>query len=58
MFALVSEEWGLILAGNKQFFTSHSYMVLFPATMIMLTILAFNMLSDGLRDALDPRMKN
>lgn len=50
-------EWGLILAGNKQFFTSYSYMVLFPAAMIMLTILAFNMLGDGLRDALDPRLK-
>lgn len=50
-------EWGLILSGSKQFFTSHSYMVLFPALMIMLTILAFNMLGDGLRDALDPRLK-
>lgn len=50
-------EWGLILAGNKMFFTSHAYMVLFPALMIMLAILAFNMLGDGLRDALDPRLK-
>jgi len=50
-------EWGLILAGSKQFFTSYSYMVLFPAAMIMLTILSFNMLGDGLRDALDPRLK-
>jgi len=50
-------EWGLILAGSKEFFTSHSYMVLFPAALIMIAILAFNMLGDGLRDALDPRLK-
>ena len=50
-------EWGLILAGSKEFFTSNSYMVLFPAAMIMIAILAFNMLGDGLRDALDPRLK-
>ena len=50
-------EWGLILSGSKQFFTSYSYMVLIPAAMIMLAILSFNMLGDGLRDALDPRLK-
>jgi len=50
-------EWGLILAGGRHLFTSHSYMVLFPAAMIMITILAFNMIGDGLRDALDPRLK-
>jgi peptide/nickel transport system permease protein len=50
-------EWGLILSGSKSYFTSHPYMVLFPALMIMLTCLAFNMLGDGLRDALDPRLK-
>ena len=49
-------EWGLILAGSKQYFTSDPHMVLFPAGMIMLTILAFNMMGDGLRDALDPRL--
>lgn len=50
-------EWGLILSDGKSFFTSFPHMVLFPALMILLTILAFNMLGDGLRDALDPRLK-
>ena len=50
-------EWGLILSDGKAFFTAFPHMVLFPALMILLTILAFNMLGDGLRDALDPRLK-
>lgn len=50
-------EWGLILSDAKAYFTSFPHMVLFPALMIMITILAFNMLGDGLRDAFDPRLK-
>jgi ABC-type dipeptide/oligopeptide/nickel transport system permease subunit len=50
-------EWGLILSDAKGYFTAYPYMVFFPAMMIMLTILAFNMLGDGLRDAFDPRLK-
>lgn len=50
-------EWGLILSGSKSYFSAYPHMVLFPALMIMLTILAFNMLGDGLRDAFDPRLK-
>ena len=50
-------EWGLILSEAKGYFTSYPHMVLFPAMMILVTILAFNMLGDGLRDALDPRLK-
>lgn len=50
-------EWGLILSEAKGYFTSYPHMVLFPALMILITILAFNMLGDGLRDALDPRLK-
>ena len=50
-------EWGLILSEGKNFFITFPHMVLFPAGMILLTILAFNMLGDGLRDALDPRLK-
>lgn len=50
-------EWGLILSEAKGYFTSFPHMVLFPALMILVTILAFNMLGDGLRDALDPRLK-
>ena len=50
-------EWGLILSEAKGYFTSFPHMVLYPALMILITILAFNMLGDGLRDALDPRLK-
>lgn len=50
-------EWGLVLSDAKGFFTAFPHMVLFPALMILITILAFNMLGDGLRDAFDPRLK-
>lgn len=50
-------EWGLILSDCKGFFTSFPHMVLFPALLIMITVLAMNMLGDGLRDAFDPRLK-
>ncbi|MGI6326492.1 MAG: ABC transporter permease [Saccharofermentanales bacterium] len=50
-------EWGLILSDGKGFFTAYPHMVLFPSLMILFTILAFNMLGDGLRDAFDPRLK-
>ena len=50
-------EWGLILSDCKGFFTSFPHTVLFPALLIMITVLAMNMLGDGLRDAFDPRLK-
>lgn len=50
-------EWGLVLSEGKAFFTAFPHMVIFPAIMILISILAFNMLGDGLRDAFDPRMK-
>lgn len=50
-------EWGLLLSESKKYFTSFPHMVLFPALMIMITVLALNMLGDGLRDAFDPRLK-
>jgi oligopeptide transport system permease protein len=39
-------------------FLSHPHELIFPAAMISLTVLAFNLLGDGLRDALDARMKD
>jgi len=50
-------EWGLVLSEGKAFFTAYPHMVIFPAAMILISILAFNMLGDGLRDAFDPRLK-
>lgn len=50
-------EWGALLSAGKDYFMSYGYMVLFPGLMIMFTVLAFNLFGDGLRDALDPRLK-
>lgn len=50
-------EWGLLLSEGKTYFTMYPHLVLFPALMILLTVLSLNMLGDGLRDALDPRLK-
>ncbi len=50
-------EWGALLSAGKNYFMSYGYMVLYPGLMIMFTVLAFNLFGDGLRDALDPRLK-
>ena len=50
-------EWGSMLGSERnQVFTS-PHLVFFPGLMIMVTVLAFNLLGDGLRDALDPRLR-
>lgn len=50
-------EWGALLNAGKGFITSQPYMVVFPGLMILITVLSFNLLGNGLRDALDPRLK-
>jgi len=50
-------EWGSMLSGGRQYLRGNSYLTLFPGLAIMITVLAFNMLGDGLRDALDPKLK-
>lgn len=50
-------EWGNMLAGARAYIRGQSYLVMFPGVAIMLTILSLNLLGDGLRDALDPRLK-
>jgi peptide/nickel transport system permease protein len=50
-------EWGAMLADSYKYFTSGAWWVfLFPGAAIMLSVLGFNLLGDGLRDALDPRL--
>jgi len=50
-------EWGAMLSDSYKFLTIGAWWpVLFPGLAIMLTVLGFNLLGDGLRDALDPRM--
>lgn len=51
-------EWGCMLAEGRDFMRDHMELVVYPGIFIMITVLAFNLLGDGLRDALDPRMKN
>nr|WP_186306619.1 ABC transporter permease [Siminovitchia fortis] len=50
-------EWGKMLADSKDFIIQAPWTVFFPGIAIMLTVLGFNLMGDGLRDALDPRMK-
>lgn len=50
-------EWGALLSTGKTFIRDHAYLTTLPGLAIMITILAFNLLGDGLRDALDPRLK-
>ncbi|MFQ5939764.1 MAG: ABC transporter permease subunit [Alphaproteobacteria bacterium] len=50
-------EWGTMLANTVQFLRRAWWMVTFPGLAILITVLAFNLLGDGLRDALDPKLK-
>ena len=51
-------EWGKMLADSKNYMQSAPWTMIFPGMAIMLTVLGFNLMGDGLRDAMDPRMKN
>jgi len=50
--------WGSILASGRSYLILAPWVTMFPGVAIMLTVLGFNLLGDGLRDALDPRLKN
>ncbi len=50
-------EWGAILSEGRKYMRDCGYLLLYPGIMIMLSVLSFNLLGDGLRDALDPRLK-
>lgn len=50
-------EWGGLLASGRMYIRDSSYLSVIPGVAIMLTVLALNLLGDGLRDALDPRLK-
>jgi len=50
-------EWGAMLSSGRAFMRDHPHVVMFPGLSIMFTILVLNMIGDGLRDALDPRLK-
>ena len=51
-------EWGKMLADARIFLINAPWALFFPGLAIMLTVIGFNLMGDGLRDALDPKMKN
>jgi peptide/nickel transport system permease protein len=51
-------EWGAMLAAGRSYIRDYPHLVIFPGVSIMITVLALNILGDGLRDALDPKLKN
>jgi ABC-type dipeptide/oligopeptide/nickel transport system permease subunit len=50
-------EWGLMLGEEKNSVFNAPHLLIFPGIAIMLTVLSFNLVGDGLRDALDPRLR-
>ena len=50
-------EWGALLSDGRSQIRMYPYMTVFPGLAIMITVLALNLVGDGLRDALDPKMK-
>ncbi len=51
-------EWGALLSDARQYLFKAPYLLYIPGCAILLTALSFNLVGDGLRDALDPRLKN
>lgn len=51
-------EWGKMLSDSKNYLVQAPWTMIFPGLAIMLSVLGFNLMGDGLRDALDPKMKN
>ena len=50
-------EWGVMLSEGREFMRDYMYLTIFPGLAIMITVLSFNLMGDGLRDALDPKLK-
>ena len=50
-------EWGALLTGARDYVRDYTYLLIFPCICIALTVLSLNLLGDGLRDAMDPKMK-
>jgi peptide/nickel transport system permease protein len=50
-------EWGAMLSSSRTYLTSNPYLILGPGLALLLVTLSFNLVGDGLRDALDPRLR-
>lgn len=51
-------EWGAMLSAGRKYIRQYPHLVIFPGVTIMAAVLSLNMIGDGLRDALDPKLKN
>lgn len=51
-------EWGAMLSAGRNYLRDYPHLCIFPGVMIMMAVLSLNMLGDGLRDALDPKLKD
>jgi peptide/nickel transport system permease protein len=49
-------EWGLMVSSGRTYFLTYWWVVAFPGLAIFVTVMAFNLLGDGLREVLDPRV--
>lgn len=54
---LPTPEWGALLSVSKNFIMDAPYLCIFPGLAIMVTVMSVNLIGDGLRDALDPKLK-
>jgi peptide/nickel transport system permease protein len=50
-------EWGAMVSAGRSFFRNYPWQILFPGVVIFITVLSINLFGDGLRDALDPKLK-
>lgn len=50
-------EWGAMLSGSQEYLTAYPYLLIGPGIAILLLALSFNIIGDGLRDCLDPKLK-
>lgn len=51
-------EWGTMLSDGREYMRNYPYLVIFPGLAIMIAAMSLNLIGDGLRDALDPKLKN
>ena len=51
-------EWGAMCASARGYFLDYPHIILIPGAVILLTVLSFNLFGDGLRDAMDPKLKD
>ncbi|HZQ07375.1 MAG TPA: ABC transporter permease, partial [Anaerolineae bacterium] len=50
-------EWGVMISDGRKYVSTQPWLALFPGVAILVTVAAFNLIGDGLRDALDPRLR-